>query len=230
MRDAEFGGTDRRTGGYSIPDGISVKSPGERTLPVVKEHVARIEIVREDEIENAIHMLAEIEKKVVEGSGAVAIATVLSNRDAFTGKRTALIISGGNIDTRLLLSVLMRGLVRSGRLIRLGVRPDQRSARQSRRCHLPDRGAERQHRRGSARVLVPRYSGAACSNRGTFRGPQRKRRTHDRRRPRRQGIPGANSQNRLWSDLVGDRPRPDWRSHPCNTAEDGIRLPYRSSS
>lgn len=62
MRDAAFGGTDRRTCGYSIADGISVKSPGERTLPVVKEHVARIEIVREDEIENAIHMLAEIEK------------------------------------------------------------------------------------------------------------------------------------------------------------------------
>lgn len=121
MRDAAFGGTDRRTGGYSIADGISVKSPGERTLPVVKDHVARIEIVREDEIENAIHMLAEIEKQVVEGAGAVALAAVLSNRDSFAGKRTALIISGGNIDTRLLSSVLMRGLVRSGRLIRLGV-------------------------------------------------------------------------------------------------------------
>lgn len=121
MRDAAFGGTDRRTGGYSIADGISVKSPGERTLPVVKEHVARIDIVREDEIENAIHMLAEIEKQVVEGAGAVALAAVLSNRDAFAGKRTALLVSGGNIDTRLLSSVLMRGLVRSGRLIRLGV-------------------------------------------------------------------------------------------------------------
>jgi threonine dehydratase len=121
MRDAAFGGTDQRSGGYSIADGISVKSPGERTLPVVKEHVARIDIVREDEIENAIHMLAEIEKQVVEGAGAVPLAGVLSNRDAYAGKRTALIISGGNIDTRLLSSVLMRGLVRSGRLIRLGI-------------------------------------------------------------------------------------------------------------
>ena len=121
MRDAVFGGTDRRTGGYSIADGISVKSPGQQTLPVVKDHVARIEVVREDEIENAIHMLAEIEKQVVEGAGAVALAAVLSNRDTFAAKRTALIISGGNIDTRLLSSVLMRGLVRSGRQIRLGV-------------------------------------------------------------------------------------------------------------
>lgn len=121
MRHAAFGETDRRTGGYSIADGISVKSPGERTLNVVKEHVARVDIVREDDIENAIHMLAEIEKQVVEGAGAVPLAAVLADRKSFAGKRTALIVTGGNIDTRLLSSVLMRGLVRSGRLVRLGV-------------------------------------------------------------------------------------------------------------
>lgn len=121
MRNALFGETDRRTGGYSIADGISVKSPGERTLKIAKEHVSRIDMVREDDIESAIHMLAEIEKQVVEGAGAVPLAAVLANRDAFAGKRTALMISGGNIDTRLLSSVLMRGLVRSGRLVRLGI-------------------------------------------------------------------------------------------------------------
>jgi threonine dehydratase len=62
MPNALFGETDRRTGGYSIADGISVKSPGERTLKIVKEHVSRIDMVREDDIESAIHMLAEIEK------------------------------------------------------------------------------------------------------------------------------------------------------------------------
>lgn len=121
MRHAAFGETDRRTGGYSIADGIAVKSPGKRTLAVVREHVARVDVVREDDIETAIHMLAEIEKQVVEGAGAVPLAAVLADRKAFAGKRTALIISGGNIDTRLLSSVLMRGLVRSGRLVRLGV-------------------------------------------------------------------------------------------------------------
>jgi threonine dehydratase len=121
MRHAAFGETDRRIGGYSIADGISVKSPGARTLPVVKELVTRIDIVREEETESAIHMLAEIEKQVVEGAGAVPLAAVLSNPAAFAGKRTGLIVSGGNIDTRLLSSVLMRGLVRSGRLVRLGV-------------------------------------------------------------------------------------------------------------
>jgi len=121
MRNALFGETDRRTGGYSIADGISVKSPGERTLKIARKHIARVDIVREDDIESAIHMLSEIEKQVVEGAGAVPLAAVLANPDAFAGKRTALLISGGNIDTRLLSSVLMRGLVRSGRLVRLGI-------------------------------------------------------------------------------------------------------------
>ena len=121
MRNALFGETDRRTGGYSIADGISVKSPGERTLKIARKHIARVDIVREDDIESAIHMLSEIEKQVVEGAGAVPLAAVLANPDAFAGKRTALLISGGNIDTRLLSSVLMRGLVLSGRLVRLGI-------------------------------------------------------------------------------------------------------------
>lgn len=121
MRHALFGETERRTGGYSIADDISVKSPGERTLAIAREHVSRVDLVGEDDIESAIHMLAEIEKQVIEGAGAVPLAVVLANRDAFAGKRTALLISGGNIDTRLLSSVLMRGLVRSGRLVRLGV-------------------------------------------------------------------------------------------------------------
>ena len=121
MRNALSGDGDGRIGGYSIADGISVKTPGERTLKVVRELVARIDIVREDDIESAIHMMSEIEKQVIEGAGAVPLAAVLANPDAFAGKRTALVISGGNIDTRLLSSVLMRGLVRSGRLVRLGV-------------------------------------------------------------------------------------------------------------
>lgn len=121
MHNAVFGETVSYVGGYSIADGISVKSPGERTLKIAREHVARIDTVREDDIEAAIHMLAEIEKQVVEGAGAVPLAAVLANPAAFAGKRTALLISGGNIDTRLLSSVLMRGLVRSGRLVRLGI-------------------------------------------------------------------------------------------------------------
>ena len=121
MHDGVFGATDRRTGGVSIADGISVKQPGGHTLPVVKELVSQIHLVREEDIETAIHLFAEIEKQVVEGAGAAGLGAVLADPDAFAGRRVALVVSGGNIDTRLLSSVLMRGLVRTGRLVRLGV-------------------------------------------------------------------------------------------------------------
>ena len=121
MRAGVFGDTERLTGGVSIADGISVKSPGTHTLPVVKELVSRIDLVREEDIETAIHLFAEIEKQVVEGAGAVGLAAILADPQAYAGKRVALVVSGGNIDTRLLSSVLMRGLVRTGRLVRLGV-------------------------------------------------------------------------------------------------------------
>ena len=107
--------------GYSIADGISVKIPGTRTLPVVRDLVSRIDLVREADIENVVHLIAEIEKLVVEGAGAVPLAAVLAAPERFAGKRVGLIISGGNIDTRLLASVLMRGLVRSGRLVRMSI-------------------------------------------------------------------------------------------------------------
>jgi threonine dehydratase len=121
MHAGVFGDTDRLTGGVSIADGISVKSPGARTLPVVEDLVSRIDLVREEEIETAIYLFAEIEKQVVEGAGATGLGAILANPKAYAGRRVALIVSGGNIDMRLLSSVLMRGLVRTGRLLRLGV-------------------------------------------------------------------------------------------------------------
>ena len=121
MHTGLFGETGRLTGGVSIADGISVKWPGTLTLPIAKKLVSRIDLVREEGIETAIHLFAEIEKQVVEGAGATGLGAVLAYPDAYAGKRVALVVSGGNIDTRLLSSVFMRGLVRTGRLVRLGV-------------------------------------------------------------------------------------------------------------
>ena len=78
-------------------------------------------MVSEGAIERAVHLIAEIEKLVAEGAGATPLAAILEHRDRFAGRRAGLVISGGNIDSRLLASVLMRGLVRSGRLVRLRV-------------------------------------------------------------------------------------------------------------
>ena len=107
--------------GYSIADGISVKAPGGKTLPILRAALARVDLVGEGVIERAVHMIAEIEKLVVEGAGAVPLAAVIANRQAFENRRVGLVVSGGNIDTRLLASVLMRGLVRSSRLVRVAV-------------------------------------------------------------------------------------------------------------
>lgn len=118
---AALAGENCTPGGYSIADGISVKTPGTLTLPVVRDLVSRVDIVREADIERAVHLLAEIEKLVVEGAGAVPLAAVLADPPKFAGRKLGLVISGGNIDTRQLASVLMRGLVASGRLVRMSV-------------------------------------------------------------------------------------------------------------
>ena len=104
----------------TVAEGIAVKSPGELTQPIIEELVDDIVEVSERDAENAIFSLLEIEKTVVEGAGAVALAAVLRHPQIARGK-TALILSGGNIDMFTLSSVLHRGLVRSSRLVRIAV-------------------------------------------------------------------------------------------------------------
>ena len=105
----------------TIAEGIAVKQPGQLTLPIVRELVSRILVVDEFRIEEAVLLLLEIEKTVVEGAGAAALAALLAEPERFVGRRVGLILSGGNIDLLPLSSVIQRGLVRSGRLVRLRV-------------------------------------------------------------------------------------------------------------
>ncbi len=105
----------------TIAEGIAVQEPGRLTLPIIRERVDDIFLVGEKEIEAAVLLLLEVEKTVVEGAGAVGLAALLEHRERFKGKKIALILSGGNIDMRALSSIIQRGLVRSGRLVRLHV-------------------------------------------------------------------------------------------------------------
>ncbi len=102
-------------------EGIAVKSPGDLTLSIIKTHVDRMLTVSEQQIEQAVFDLLEIEKTVVEGAGAAALAALMAHAPDFANKRVALMLSGGNIDMMILSSILQRGLVRSKRLIRLDV-------------------------------------------------------------------------------------------------------------
>lgn len=114
-------GEEPRAGGVTIAEGIAVKRPGELTRKIVAALVEDIVVVGEDALEQAVLLMLEIEKSVTEGAGAAALAAVVANRARFAGKRVGIVISGGNIDARVLSAILMRGLVRSGRLVRIRV-------------------------------------------------------------------------------------------------------------
>jgi threonine dehydratase len=115
------GDTDGVEGGQTIADGIAVSKPGELTAPIIRDLVDEVRLVDEPGIEAAIAMLIEIEKTVAEGAGAIALAAVRAEPERFAGRRVGLVVSGGNIDTRLLANVLQRELIRSRRLSRLSV-------------------------------------------------------------------------------------------------------------
>ena len=108
-------------GGDTIAEGIAVKDVGDIAFEIIKSLVEEVLIVEEETIERAVVALIEIEKTVAEGAGAAALAALLEHPSRFAGKRVGLPISGGNIDSRVLASVLMRGLVRDARLVRLRV-------------------------------------------------------------------------------------------------------------
>jgi len=103
----------------TLAEGIAVKEPGGLTRRIVKALVSDILLVDDVTIERAIEVLLERQKLVVEGAGAAGLAAMLNAPERFRGRRVGLVICGGNIDARLLASILMRGLVREGRLVRL---------------------------------------------------------------------------------------------------------------
>ena len=114
-------GCDMPLGGDTLAEGIAVKHPGELTSRILKELVNEVVLVPERDLEKAVAMLVTIEKTVVEGAGAAGLAAMLADRGRFRGKKVATLLCGGNIDTHLLANVLVRDLVRQGRIARLRV-------------------------------------------------------------------------------------------------------------
>ena len=112
-------GTQLAIEGDTLADGIAVQDPGRLAAAIVEQLVDDIVLVGEAEIEHAVSLLLTIEKTLVEGAGAVGLAAALKRPNAFAGRAVGLVLSGGNIDTRLLASVLTRELAREGRLAQL---------------------------------------------------------------------------------------------------------------
>jgi threonine dehydratase len=118
--------------GDTLAEGIAVKAPGRITTGIIRALVDDILLVTEPQIERALATLISIEKTVVEGAGATGLAAVLAHPERFAGHNVGLVLSGGNIDTRLIASVLTRELAREGRLTQLSIdivdRPGQLAA------------------------------------------------------------------------------------------------------
>jgi threonine dehydratase len=108
-------------GGDTLAEGIAVKEPGNVTRGVVDALANDLVLVTERALEQAVSLLLQIEKTVVEGAGAAGLAALLEHKAMFAGKTVGLVLTGGNIDTRLLANVLLRDLARSGRLARLRI-------------------------------------------------------------------------------------------------------------
>ena len=114
-------GTKPEFGLSTIAEGIAVKEPGRLTREIVSRLVADIVLVDEGDIEQAIVMLLEIEKTVVEGAGAASLAALLRDPARFRGRRVGLVLCGGNIEPLMLAEIIERGMVRAGRLARVRV-------------------------------------------------------------------------------------------------------------
>jgi threonine dehydratase len=123
---AELNGVEMACEGDTLAEGIAVKEPGSYTRKLVAELQDDIVLVAERHLERAVSLLLQIEKTVVEGAGAAGLAALLAHPDQFAGRKVGLVLTGGNIDTRLLANVLLRDLARSGRIARLRVRLQDR--------------------------------------------------------------------------------------------------------
>lgn len=110
----------------TIAEGIAVKQPGRLTSAICKERVTDIFVAREDAIEHALAMILEIEKTLIEGAAAAGFAALLNQAERFKGRQVGIVMSGGNIDMRLLSNVILRELTREGRIILLSLQIEDR--------------------------------------------------------------------------------------------------------
>lgn len=108
-------------GGATVAEGIAVKAPGALTLPIIRALVDDVVEVGETRLEEAVYRLATVQKQVAEGAGAAALAAVLEEPERYRTRNVGIVLSGGNIDSRIMAQVLMRGLVYEGRIVRLRI-------------------------------------------------------------------------------------------------------------
>ncbi|MBW8859459.1 MAG: threonine ammonia-lyase [Caulobacter sp.] len=123
---AKMRGVAAHCGGQTIAEGVAVKQVGDLTYGVARPLIDDVLLLEEPHIEQAVALYCNVEKTIAEGAGAASLAALLAYPERFRGKKCGLILCGGNIDTRLLASVLTRELVRAQRLVSLRIVGDDR--------------------------------------------------------------------------------------------------------
>jgi threonine dehydratase len=123
---AKMRGVAAHCGGQTIAEGVAVKTVGDLTYGVARPLIDDVLLLEEPHIEQAVALYCNVEKTIAEGAGAASLAALLAYPERFRGKKCGLILCGGNIDTRLLASVLTRELVRAQRLVSLRIVGDDR--------------------------------------------------------------------------------------------------------
>ena len=161
-------GTDMPCAGDTLAEGIAVKEPGGITARMVEALVDDIVLVSERSLEEAVSLLLQIEKTVVEGAGAAGLAALLAYPERFKGKTVGVVLCGGNIDTRLLANVLLRDLARSGRLARLRIRLQDQPGALFNVARIFD-AAARQHHRGLSPARLHHAAGQGPDHRHRMR-------------------------------------------------------------
>ena len=116
---AKFDKGDTHFGGSTLAEGIAVREPSDDNMNIINEFVDRVESANEAEIEDAVFDLLSHEKLVAEGAPGAGLAVIKNNLEKYKGKKVGLVVCGGNIDSRLLSTLILRGLVRDGRITRL---------------------------------------------------------------------------------------------------------------
>jgi len=116
---AALAGTSAVCAGQTLAEGIAVKNAGQLTRQVVETLVSEIFIVDESQIEQAVSEFLALQKTMAEGAGAAALAALVANKERFRGRKVGLVLSGGNIDVRMLASIMVRGLEREGKIVSL---------------------------------------------------------------------------------------------------------------
>ena len=175
--------SSRPIGGPTLAEGIAVKNVGTLTLPIVRDLVSDIVLVDEAHLERAVNAYLTLQKTMAEGAGAAGLAAMLAEPERFGGRKVGLILCGGNIDPRILASIMVRELEREDRIVsfrltipdRPGVLgPDRDAARRARR----------QHPRGRSPPAVSRRAGQGREARRHRRDARRRARRGDLARAR----------------------------------------------